>query len=122
MQKKMKVWLESQTRGFKTTDGPVEYEAVIFSSEFNRNKAFFDISKMKRWSDKLNKVLLNNSHDGKYFSVTTDKIKELRIETDENGITEAYAIIESTNPEKVANPSAVTGFSIELEGWRRYRF
>lgn len=106
--------MEAQARNFEKTANGVRWEAVIFSSEFNRNKAYFDVAKMKRWASKLNKVLLNNSHNGKYFSITTDKVVEIKVEFDDDGVTECYAIVESTNPEKIANPEIVTGFSIEI--------
>lgn len=109
-----KVWLEAQVRNFQEIPNGVQWEAVIFSSEFNRNKSYFDIQKMKRWAGKLEKVLLNNNHKGKYFSVQTDKVVELKVETNETGVTEAYAIVQSINEEKRKNPEMVTGFSIEL--------
>ena len=85
-----KVWLEAQVRNFQEIPNGVQWEAVIFSSEFNRNKSYFDIQKMKRWSGKLEKVLLNNNHKGKYFSVQTDKVVELKVETNEAGVTRRH--------------------------------
>jgi uncharacterized membrane-anchored protein YhcB (DUF1043 family) len=108
------VWLEAQQRNFAVTPNGVQWEAVIFSSEFNRNKYFFDIYKLKRWANKLEKVLLNNNHDGKYFANSTDKIVSINVTTDDNGVTECFAVVESTNAEKKANPEMVTGFSLEL--------
>ena len=109
-----KVWFEAQARNYKKTANGVRWEAVIFSSEFNRNRAYFDIQKMMRWAGKLEKILMNNDHDGKYFSNTTDKIVEIRVETDDSGVTECYAVVESINEEKINDPESVTGFSIEL--------
>jgi hypothetical protein len=108
------VWYEAKARNFQKTPNGVQWEAVIFSSEFNRNASYFDIHKLARWSKKLNKVAMNNNHDGKYFSAITDKVVSIEVQTDENGITECFAVVESTNPEKIANPEMVTGFSIEL--------
>lgn len=103
-----------EARNFQEIPNGVRWEAVIFSSEFNRNKYFFDIHKMKRWANKLEKVLLNNNHDGKYFANSTDKITSIEVTTSEDGVTECLAVIESTNEEKRNNPDMVTGFSIEL--------
>lgn len=111
---RQKVWFEAEARNFETTATGVRWEAVIFSSEFNRNKAYFDVNKLQRWANKLNKILLNDDHDGKYFSITTDKITAIKVQTDEQGVTEVFAVVESTNPEKVTDPTIVTGFSIEL--------
>lgn len=111
---RQKVWLEAKARNFEETPNGVRWEAVIYSSEFNRNKYFFDIYKMNRWQKKLEKILLNDNHEGKYFSNNTDRIVDFKIETDENGITECFAVVESTNEEKKNNPDIVTGFSIEL--------
>jgi hypothetical protein len=105
---------EAKLRNFQSTPNGVRWEAVIFSSEFNRNAYYFDIYKLLRWKNRLNAILFNNKHDGKYFSYTTDKLLDIKVSTDDNGITECYAIIESTNPEKRANPEMVTGFSIEI--------
>ena len=116
---KDKIWFEAQARNFTKTANGVRWEAVIFSSEFNRNKRYFDIKKLfkpfQTRVDLLNKILLNNSHDGRYFSVATDKVVEVVInESDDGQVTEVYAIVESTNEEKKANPEMVTGFSIEI--------
>ena len=108
------VWFEAKSRNFQETPNGVQWEAVIFSSEFNRNSAYFDIHKLARWAKKLNKVMMNNNHDGKYFSAVTDKITSIEVTTDENGITECFAVVESTNKEKRESPEMVTGFSIEL--------
>lgn len=111
---RQKVWFEAKARNFKETPNGVQWEAVIYSSEFNRNKYFFDVHKLLRWQNKLEKVLLNNNHEGKYFSNNTDKVVSIEVKTDDNGITECFAIVESTNEEKRNNPDLVTGFSIEL--------
>jgi hypothetical protein len=111
---KQQVWFEAKSRNFQETPNGVQWEAVIFSSEFNRNQSYFDIYKLKRWRDKLSKVMMNNNHDGKYFSAVTDKITAIDVRTDERGITECFATVQSTNSEKRANPEKVTGFSIEL--------
>jgi hypothetical protein len=111
---KQQVWFEAKPRNFEKTANGVRWEAVIFSSEFNRNSAYFDIYKLARWKNKLEKILLNNGHNGKYFSITTDKLLSIEVKTDDNGVTECFAVVESTNPEKIANPESVTGFSIEL--------
>ena len=111
---KQTVWLEAQARNFSEIPNGVRWEAVIFSSEFNRNKYFFDIYKLLRWKGRLEKVLMNNNHNGKYFANSTDKIVDISVSTDENGVTECFAVIESTNDEKRSNPDMVTGFSIEL--------
>ena len=108
------VWLEANSRNFEATANGVRWEAVIFSSEFCRNKSYFDVYKLLRWANKLEKILLNNVHTGKYFPNQTDRITRMEVKTDDNGITECYAVVESTNPEKKANPEMVTGFSIEL--------
>jgi hypothetical protein len=115
MDKNIRVPLEIKTFKVDEEKKTVEWEAVIFSSEFNRNKAFFDVTKMNRWSKKLEKIQFNDNHNGKYFSTVTDKIVEFKIVEDESGAVEALAKIQSTNPEKVLNPEKVTGFSIEIQ-------
>jgi hypothetical protein len=111
---KTRVNFDVKVAKFEEIPNGVRWEAVIFSSEWNRNHYFFDIQKLLRWSKKLEKVLMNNDHDGKYLPYATDGIKEIRVETDDNGVTECFAVIESTNEEKRKNPMSVTGFSIEL--------
>jgi hypothetical protein len=115
MEKNLYIPLEIKNFNLSEDKKTVEWEAVIFSSEFNRNKAFFDVTKMNRWSKKLEKIQFNNDHNGKYFSTVTDKIIDFKIVEDENGAIEALAKIQSTNPEKIANPEKVTGFSIEIK-------
>jgi hypothetical protein len=111
---RQKVWFGAEARNFEATATGVRWEAVIFSSEFNRNKAYFDLNKMRRWVNKLTKVLLNDDHNEKYFSITTDQIESIEIVSDDSGVTEVYAVVVSTNPKKVADPTIVTGFSIEV--------
>ena len=101
-------------RNFETLPNGVRWEAVIFSSENNRNEYYFDIYKLLKWKNRLGSILLNNNHDGKYFSPLTDKVVDIKVETNDNGVTECYAVIESTNKEKRINPELVTGFSIEI--------
>jgi hypothetical protein len=115
MEKKIYIPLEIKNFNLSQDKQTVEWEAVIFSSEFNRNKAFFDVTKMNRWSKKLEKIQFNNDHNDKYFSTVTDRIVDFKIVEDENGVIEALAKIQSINPEKVANPEKVTGFSIEIK-------
>lgn len=110
----VQIHLPCEIRNFVKTENGVQWDAVIFSSEFNRNKAFFDIYKLARWKDKLEKILMRDDHAGKYFAYSQDGIQDFNIKTNDKGETEVYSVVRSTNPDKIRNPNQVTAFSIEL--------
>jgi hypothetical protein len=98
-------------------EGKIEITACIFSTAHNRNKGYFQVSKLLSYSDKLERIMHNFNHDltlsnGKYFGNKT-KMTKMWSEFN-NGELEIWAILESSDPDFIARKDEITAPSIEL--------
>jgi hypothetical protein len=112
---KVMVWSEKlPTSILKHNSKKVEWEAIIFSSNFNRNQTFFDIFKLQSYQDKLEKILFNINHQPPYLAIT-NRVKKIALEVKNNSEQELRATIVSTDPKILAIADQITGFSIEIQ-------
>lgn len=102
-------------------EGKVVFKDVVFfSTAFNRNNAYFQVSDLMLFANKLKKLLQNFNHDlslsgNKYLSNKDIEVVGFghRIV---DGDYEIYAEeVSTTDPEVVAYANEITGVSIELE-------
>ena len=108
----------NQTVQFKEIEGGVEFDLVFFSTAWNRNKAYFQVSDLLRWSNKPEKLLANFNHNlaesgGKYLGNQT-RVVSLAGRYNE-GSYEIYGTVRSTDPAVIARKYEITAPSIELE-------
>lgn len=104
---------ESETQDVKK----VMFSACIFSTANNRNKAYFQVSELLKYKEKLGKMLTSFDHNlkltgGKYMSNLT-KYDNL-IGKIIDGELEIWVDVESTDPEFIKNIDNITAPSIEV--------
>ena len=107
----------SQPLNFQEVSGGFEVEMMIFSTAFNRNKAYFQVSDLMKWKNKLDSIMFNFNHDlslsgGKYLG-NQNKFTSLRADYS-TGELEIFANFKTTDPVVVARKSEITAPSIEL--------
>jgi len=95
----------------------IEFEMCVFSTSFNRNKAYFQVSKLLEYRDKLNRILTNINHDlslsgGKYMGNLT-KYSNLQGRFSESNL-EIWVKVESKDPLLIQYKDDITAPSIEL--------
>jgi len=107
----------SQPLQFMEVNGGFEVEMMIFSTAFNRNKAYFQVSDLMKWQNKLDSILFDFNHDlnlsgGKYLG-NQNKFTKLRADYS-TGELEIFATFKTTDPVVVARKNEITAPSIEL--------
>jgi Zn-dependent metalloprotease len=107
----------TQPLQFKEVLGGFEVEMMIFSTAFNRNKAYFQVSDLMKWQNKLDSILFDLNHDlslsgGKYLG-NQNKFTSLRADYS-SGELEIFATFKTTDPLVVARKNEITAPSIEL--------
>ena len=101
----------------KKKEGKIAITACLFSTAYNRNKSFFQVSKLMSWGKKLESILHNFNHDlsisgNKYFG---NKTKLTKIWTEiVDGELEIWTTLESSDPEFIARKDEITAPSIEI--------
>lgn len=108
---------QSKSLNFAEVDGGFEVEMMIFSTAFNRNKAYFQVSDLMKWATKLDSIMFNFNHDlslsgGKYLG-NQNKFTSLRSDYS-TGELEIFATFRTTDPIVVARKSEITAPSVEL--------
>jgi hypothetical protein len=104
----------------KKTEGIIEITACLFSTAYNRNKGYFQVSKLLAWENKLERIMSNFNHNleltnGKYFGNKTKFTKMWSVMND--GEFEVWATLESSDPEFIKFKDEITAPSIELSVW-----
>ena len=102
---------------FKESDGGFEADMVIFSTAYNRNRGFFQVTQLMKWENKLDRIMFNFNHNlnlsgGKYLGNQTKFIKLWFAFTD--GEFEVWATMRTTDPQVIAKKDEITAPSIEL--------
>jgi len=95
-----------------------EVDQVIFSTAYNRNKCFFQVSKLLGYSNKLSKLLFDLNHDlaqtgGEY--VAYQQAGYTKIWSEMNGENlEVHGTFRSTSPYFIAIKDKINAPSVEL--------
>jgi hypothetical protein len=94
-----------------------ELDQCIFSTAYNRNHAYFQVSSLTKWANKLERILFNFNHDltqsgGQYLGNKTKAIKMWSVELD--GEYEVWWTIRSTDELMIQRRNEITGPSVEL--------
>lgn len=98
--------------------GTVEFDLVFFTTAWNRNNSYFQVSDLLRWKSKAEKLMANFNHDlketgGKYLGNQT---RVISIDGRYNdGSFEIYGTVRSSDPVVYARRNEITAPSIELE-------
>jgi len=108
---------QSKSLNFAEVDGGFEAEMMLFSTAFNRNKAYFQVSDLMKWANKLDSIMFNFNHDlnlssGKYLG-NQNKFTAIRPDYS-TGELEIFATFRTTDPMVVARKSEITAPSVEL--------
>ncbi len=98
----------------------IRMKLMLFSTAWNRNHAYFQVSDLLRWTKKTGKVMFNFNHDlsetdGQYLGNTTKIIDGSMYGEYNDGAFEVFATVESTDPNVVSRYKEITAPSIELE-------
>lgn len=102
---------------YKEIPNGVEFDMVIFSTAYNRNKAYFQVSKLLKWQNKLERIMFDFNHDleltgGKYLG-NQSKFTKLWSEF-VDGELEIKATFQSTDDLVISKAKEITAPSIEL--------
>jgi hypothetical protein len=90
----------------------IEFSMCVFSTGFNRNHAYFQVSKLLEYREKLSRLLSNINHSDKYLKNLT-KYSNIRGEFKESNL-EIWVDVKSTDPELIKYKDEITAPSIEL--------
>lgn len=95
-----------------------EVDQVIFSTAFNRNRCYFQVSKLLGYAEKLGKILSNIDHDlsqtgGKYVPANEAGYSKIWSVIN-NGELEIWGTFRATHPTFVARRNEFSAPSVEL--------
>lgn len=95
----------------------IEFDMCIFSTGYNRNNAFFQVSKLLEYRNKLNRLLTCLNHNlkltgGKYMSNKT-QYSDMQAKFNESNL-EIWLHVVSEDPELIKYKDEITAPSIEL--------
>ena len=114
--------VEAKPIKYEKTDGVngVRFQMMIFSTAWNRNKAYFQVADLLRWSKKTSKIFMNFNHDleetgGQYLGNKTKIVKNSMKGEYSDGSFEIFATFESTDDAVISRVDEITAPSIELE-------
>lgn len=94
-------------------DGGLILDVVLFSNQRNRNKYFFDITQLLSYKTRLETVLINRNHDGKYYGIEGAKFIDIDIRF-VDGRTEILGKMEIKAEDLIRDKDLMSGISIEL--------
>jgi hypothetical protein len=112
------VVFESKPLEFKEDSGGYEITAMLFSTAYNRNKAYFQVSDLMKWVNKTESILNDLDHDltitgGKYFGTKDTKLAKIWHQFTDGDL-EIWGTLQTKDPLFVANIDKITAPSIEL--------
>lgn len=105
-------------KDFREVEGGYEVDQVIFSTAYNRNKYFFQVSQLMAYADKLTKLGSNLNHDlrltnNQYVPAMKAGYTKIWYEW-VNGDLEIRGTFRFSDPQFIAVMDQMTGPSIEL--------
>lgn len=90
----------------------IEITGAIFGTAYNRNDAYFQVSQLMKFANKLERVNLNLNH---YEEALGNKTRLVSIEHKLiDGEYEVWGTVRSTDPSVIALKDEITSFSIEI--------
>ena len=101
----------------KDQPAKIEIDMMIFSTAYNRNRAYFQVSQLLKWSNKLTRIGFNFNHDlalsEKRYLKNTNQFSKIEPKF-VDGETEIWATFASTDPAVIEKRDDITAPSIEL--------